>query len=331
MKNKNYMPKTPREKGMFVGALACIAVFTIAFIFIVLGVSIIPSLIVAILAIVGAMVLAVYARKIIDARLKEEETNEGQPKAEEPVKKEVPTPEPVKEEVIPEPAPAPEVVEPEPIKEPEPEPVIEEPVFEEEPAPVQPIEKKKPNKAVFAVIIPIVAVALVAAIAIPVTIHFVNANNNNNNEIRDDGEGDGGGKNTSKNNDGKASFNITATTRYEETSDGRVDGYQFEPNKDYIQYRFILSDAGWYVEWIDYGKWSFDASTGYVSAVCTTYETFNVNSQWTTKTYSEGAANAQKSLKVINDTTLYWNGNSNFVAKKVSNFTHPIVIFQERP
>ena len=204
---------------------------------------------------------------------------------------------------------------------------IEEVVFEEEPAPVQPVEKKKPNKAVFAVIIPIVAVALVAAIAIPVTIHFVNANNNI--EINDD---DGNNNNNGGNNGGKkASFNITSTTRYEETSTDRIDGYQFEPNKDYIEYRFILSDAGWYVEWIDYGKWSFDASIGYVSAVCTTYETFNVNSQWTTNTYPEGASNAQKSLKVINDTTLYWNGNSNFVAKKVNSFTHPIVIFQERP
>ena len=166
-----------------------------------------------------------------------------------------------------------------------------------------------------------------AAVSIPVAIHFVT--NNNNNEIGGD-EG-GGNKNTSKNNGGKVSFNITATTRYEETSDGQVDGYQFEPNKDYIEYRFILSDAGWYVEWIDYGKWSFDATTGYVSAVCTNYDTYNVNGQMTNKTYSEGAANAQKSFKVINDTTLYWNGNSNFVAKKVSNFTHPIVIFQERP
>ena len=48
------------------------------------------------------------------------------------------------------------------------------------------------------------------------------------------------------------------------------------------------------------------------------------------KTYSEGAANAQKSLKVINDTTLYCNGKSEFVAKKVNNFTPPIVILQER-
>ena len=319
MKNKNFMPKTPREKGMFVGALACIAVFTIAFIFIVLGVSIIPSLIVAILAIVGAMVLAVYSRKIINARLAAEEGE--QPKVEEaPKAKELePQPEPQPEPVS-ETAPVEEEVEPAPVVE---EPVQEEPVFEEEPAPVPPAPAKKSNKLIFAIVIPIVAVALVAAVAIPIAIHFAN----NNNAIRDDGEGDG----ASKNNDGKVSFNITATTRYEETSDGRVDGYQFEPNKDYIQYRFILSDAGWYVEWIDYGKWSFDASTGYVSAVCTTYETFNVNSQWTTKTYSEGAANAQKSLKVINDTTLYYNGNSNFVAKKVSNFTHPIVTFQERP
>ena len=325
MKKKNYMPKTPKEKGLFVGAIICIVIFIPCLIFIMEGIGIIPFLIIALLAIGGAMAFALYARKIIDARLKEEGEVEEQPKAEEPVKAK--EPEPVKEEVIPEPAPVPEVVEPEPINELEPEPVIEEPVFEEEPAPVQPVEKKKPNKAVFAVIIPIVAVALVAAIAIPVTIHFVNANNNT--EINDGG--DNNNNNGGNNNGGNVSFNITSTTRYEETSDGRVDGYQFEPNKDYIEYRFILSDAGWYVEWIDYGKWSFDGSTGYVSAVCTTYETFNVNSQWTTKTYSEGAANAQKSLKVINDTTLYWNGNSSFVAKKVSNFTHPIVILQERP
>ena len=324
MKKKNYMPKTPKEKGLFVGAIICVVIFIPCLIFIVEGIGIIPFLIIALLAIGGAMAFALYARKIIDARLKEEETNEGQPKAEEPVKKEAPTPEPVKEEVIPEPAPAPEKeTEPEPIPEPEP---VKEPVFEEEPAPVPQAPAKKSNKLIFAIVIPVVAVALVAAVAIPVAIHFAN-----NNEIRDDGEGDGGGKNTSKNNGGKVSFNITATTRYEETSDGRVDGYQFEPNKDYIEYRFILSDAGWYVEWIDYGKWSFDASTGYVSAVCTKYDTYNVNDQWTNNTYPEGASNAQKSLKVINDTTLYWNGNSNFVAKKVSNFTHPIVILQERP
>jgi flagellar basal body-associated protein FliL len=318
MKKNNYMPKTPKEKGLFVGAIICIVIFIPCLIFIMEGIGIIPFLIIALLAIGGGMTLALYAKKIIDARLKEEGGLEEQPKVEEPDKAK--EPEPVKAEVIPEPAPAPEVVEP--------EPVVEEPVFEEEPTPVQPVEKKKPNKAVFAVIIPIVAVALVAAVAIPVAIHFAN----NNNEIRDDGEGDGGGKNTSKNNGGKVSFNITATTRYEETrEDGRTDCFQFEPNKDYIQYRFILSDAGWYVEWIDYGKWSFDATTGYVSAVCTNYDTYNVNGQMTNKTYSEGAANAQKSFKVINDTTLYWNGNSNFVIKKVSNFTHPIVIFQERP
>lgn len=325
MKKKNYMPKTPKEKGLFVGTIVCLVVFILSLVFIIEGIGIIPFLIIALLAIGGGMGFALYARKIIDARLKEEEANEEQPKVEEPAKAK--EPEPVKEEVIPEPAPVPEVVEPEPINEPEPEPVIEEPVFEEEPAPVQPVEKKRPNKAVFAVIIPIVAVALVAAIAIPVTIHFVNSNNN----AETDNGGGNNNNNGGGNNGGKVSFNITSTTRYEETSDDRVDGYQFEPNKDYIEYRFILSDAGWYVEWIDYGKWSFDASTGFVSAVCTTYETFNFNSQWTTNTYSEGALNAQKSLKVINDTTLYWNGNSNFVAKKVSNFTHPIVIFQERP
>ena len=325
--NNKYMPKTPKEKGLMVGAIICVVVFIPCLIFIMEGIGIIPFLIIALLAIGGAMAFALYARKIIDARLKEEGGVEEQPKVEEPVKAKEPNP--VKEEVIPEPAPAPEVVEPEPIKEPESEPVIEEPIFEEEPAPVPQAPAKKSNKLIFAIVIPVVAVALVAAVAIPVAIHF--ANNNNNNEIRDDGEGDGGGKNTSKNNGGKVSFNITATTRYEETSDGRVDGYQFEPNKDYIEYRFILSDAGWYVEWIDYGKWSFDASTGYVSAVCTKYDTYNVNDQWTNNTYPEGASNAQKSLKVINDTTLYWNGNSNFVAKKVSNFTHPIVILQERP
>ncbi len=318
MKKNNYMPKTQKEKGLFVGAIICIVIFIPCLIFIMEGIGIIPFLIIALLAIGGGMTLALNAKKIIDARLKEEGGVEEQPKVEEPVKAK--EPEPVKAEVIPEPAPAPEVVEP--------EPVVEEPVFEEEPTPVQPVEKKKPNKAVFAVIIPIVAVALVAAIAIPVTIHFVNANNNT--EINDDG---GNNNNSGGNNNGgsKISFNITSTTRYEETSADRVDGYQFEPNKDYIEYRFILSDAGWYVEWIDYGKWSFDATTGYVSAVCTNYDTYNVNGQMTNKTYSEGAANAQKSFKVINDTTLYWNGNSNFVAKKVSNFTHPIVIFQERP
>ena len=312
--NRKFMPKTPKEKGLFAGALVCIGVFTFSLIFITIGIGIIPFLIIAILAIFIAMGLALYARKLINARLKEEEL------LDEPVKEEKPVqakePEPVKKETIPEPAPVERVVEPEP------EPV-KEPVFKEEPTPVPPASAKKSNKLIFAIVIPIVSIALVAAVAIPVAIHFAN----NNNEIRDDG----GGKNTSKNNGGKVSFNITATTRYEETSDGRVDGYQFEPNKDYIEYRFILSDAGWYVEWIDYGKWSFDASTGYVSAICTNYDTYNVNGQMTNKTYSEGAANAQKSFQVINDTTLYWNGNSKFVAKKVSNFTHPIVIFQERP
>ena len=306
MKKKNYMPKTPKEKGLFVGAIICVVIFIPCLIFIMEGIGIIPFLIIALLAIGGGMALALYARKIIDARLKEEEESEEQPKAEEPAKAK--EPEPVKQEAIPEPAPAIEVVEPEPIK--EPEPVIEEPVFEEEPAPVQPVEKKKPNKAVFAVIIPIVAVALVAAIAIPVTIHFVNANNN--------AETDNGG--------GKVSFNITSTICYEETSTDRVDGYQFEPNKNYIQYRFIRHGDAYYVEWIEYGTWTFNDSTGFVNAVCTTYETWDdYSSSWNNNTYSEGASNAQKAFKVINDTTMYWNGNSQFVIKKVSSFTHPIV------
>jgi hypothetical protein len=315
MKNNNnkYMPKTPKEKGLFAGALVCMGVFVLSFAFIVMGIGIIPFLIIALLAIGGGMTLALNAKKIIDARLKEEGGVEEQPKVEEPVKAK--EPEPIKEEIIPESAPSPEVVEPEPIK--EPESVIEEPVFEEEPAPVQPVEKKKPNKAVFAVIIPIIAVALVAAIAIPVTIHFVN---NNNNAETDNG---GGNKN---NNGGKVSFNITSITRYEETSTDRVDGYQFEPNKDYIQYRFIRHGDAYYVEWIEHGTWTFNASTGFVDAVCTTYETWDdYTSSWNNNTYSEGASNAQKNFKVINDTTLYWNGNSQFVIKKVSNFTHPIV------
>ncbi len=308
MKNNNnkYMPKTPKEKGLFVGAIICIVIFIPCLIFIMEGIGIIPFLIIALLAIGGGMTLALYAKKIIDARLKKEGGLEEQPKTQEPAKAK--EPEPVKEEVIPEPAPAPEVVEPEP------EPVIEEPVFEEEPAPAQPVEKKKPNKAVFAVVIPIVAVALVAAIAIPVTIHFVNANNNA--EINDGG-GNGGKK---------VSFNITSTTRYEETSDDRVDGYQFEPNKDYIQYRFIKHGDAFYVEWIEYGTWTFNASTGFVNAVCTTYETWDdYTSSWQNNTYSAGASNAQKEFKVANDTTLYWNGNNQFVIKKVNSFTHPIV------
>lgn len=311
MKKKNYMPKTPKEKGLFVGAIICIVIFIPCLIFIMEGIGIIPFLIIAILAICGGMTLAFYAKKIIDARLKEEGDVEEQPKVEEPVKtKEL---EPVKEEVIPEPAPAPEVVEPEPIKE---------PVFEEEPTPVQPVEKKKPNKAVFAVIIPIIAVVLVAAIAIPITIHFVNANNNA--EIND-GSGNNN-NNGGNNNGGKASFNITSITRYEETSIDRVDGYQFEPNKDYIQYRFIRHGDAYYVEWIEHGTWTFDASTGFVNAVCTTYETWDdYTNSWNNHTYSEGASNAQKSFKVVNDTTMYWNGNSQFVIKKVNSFTHPIV------
>lgn len=311
MKKKNYMPKTPKEKGLFVGAIICIVIFIPCLIFIMEGIGIIPFLIIAILAICGGMTLAFYAKKIIDARLKEEGDVEEQPKVEEPVKAK--EPEPVKQEVIPEPAPALEVVEP--------ASTIEEPVFEEEPAPVQPVEKKKPNKAVFAVIIPIIAVALVAAIAIPVTIHFVNANNNAETD-----NGGGNNNNNGGNNGGKASFNITSITRYEETSIDRVDGYQFEPNKDYIQYRFIRHGDAYYVEWIEYGTWTFNASTGFVDAVCTTYETWDdYSSSWKNNTYSEGASNAQKNFKVINDTTMYWNGNSQFVIKKVSSFTHPIV------
>lgn len=311
MKKKNYMPKTPKEKGLFVGAIICIVIFIPCLIFIMEGIGIIPFLIIAILAICGGMTLAFYAKKIIDVRLKEEGGVEEQPKVEEPVKAKEPNP--VKQEVIPEPAPAPEVVEP--------EQTIEEPVFEEEPAPVQPVEKKKPNKAVFAVIIPIVAVILVAAIAIPVTIHFVNANNNAETD-----NGGGNNNNNGGNNGGKASFNITSTTRYEETSTDRIDGYQFEPNKDYIQYRFIRHGDAYYVEWIEYGTWTFNALTGFVDAVCTTYETWDdYSSSWKNNTYSEGASNAQKNFKVINDTTMYWNGNSQFFIKKVNNFTHQIV------
>ena len=122
------------------------------------------------------------------------------------------------------------------------------------------------------------------------------------------------------------SFNITSITRYEETSTDRIDGYQFEPNKDYIQYRFIRHGDAYYVEWIEYGTWTFNASTGFVDAVCTTYETWDdYTSSWKNNTYPEGASNAQKNFKVINDTTMYWNGNSQFVIKKVNNFTHQIV------
>ena len=306
MKKKSYMPKTPKEKGLFVGAIICIVIFIPCLIFIMEGIGIIPFLIIALLAIGGGMGLAFYARKIIDARLKEEGEVEEQPKAEEPVKTK--EPEQVKDEVIPEPAPVEKVVEQEPVIEPDPDP--EQPAFEEEPAPVLQAEKKKSNKVVFAVVIPIVAIALVTAIAIPVTIHFVNNNNN--------AETDNGGK--------KASFNITSTTRYEETDTDRIDGYQFEPNKDYIQYRFIKHGAAYYVEWIEYGTWTFNASTGMVNAVCTTYETWDdYSSSWNNNSYSEGASNAQKAFKAINDTTMYENGNSQFVIKKVSSFTHPIV------
>ena len=114
MKKKNYMPKTPKEKGLFVGAIICIVIFIPCLIFIMEGIGIIPFLIIAILAIGGGMTLAFYAKKIIDARLKEEGDVEEQPKIEEHVKAK--EPEPVKQEVIPEPAPAPEVVEPEPEK-----------------------------------------------------------------------------------------------------------------------------------------------------------------------------------------------------------------------
>ena len=99
MKKKNYMPKTPKEKGLFVGAIICIVIFIPCLIFIMEGIGIIPFLIIAILAICGGMTLAFYAKKIIDARLKEEGDLEEQPMVEEPVK--VKESEPVKEEIIP--------------------------------------------------------------------------------------------------------------------------------------------------------------------------------------------------------------------------------------
>ena len=321
MKKKNYMPKTPKEKGLFVGAIICIVIFIPCFIFIVEGIGIIPFLTIALLALGGSMAFGLYARKIIDARLKEEEAAEGGIKQEEsaPAKE----PEPVKEEVIAEPAPAPErEPEPEPELIPEPEPV-KEPVFEEEPAPVPPAPAKKSNKLIFAIVIPVAALVLVAAVAIPVAIHFAN----NNNEIRDDGEGDGGGKSTSKNNGGKVSFNVTSTVLYEESdTDDRVDGYQFDPNDNYVQYRFIRYGTAWYVDWKEYGTWKFDESTGFIDAVCTYYKTYDsYSNKWNENYYSSGASNAQKRFKVINNTTLHWNGNSQFVCKKVTSFTHEIV------
>ena len=36
-KKRNYMPKTPKEKGMFVGSLVCIGVFTFSLIMATIG------------------------------------------------------------------------------------------------------------------------------------------------------------------------------------------------------------------------------------------------------------------------------------------------------
>ena len=320
--NRKFMPKTPKEKGLFAGTLVCVGLFTICLIFVTIGTGIIPFLILALLSLGIGMALALYARKLIGVRLKEEEAAEGGIKQEEPAQAK--EPEPVKEEPIPEPAPAP-AKEPEPELIPEPEPVVEskEPVFEEEPAPVPPAPAKKSNKLIFAIVIPVAALVLVAAVAIPVAIHFAN----NNNEIRDDGEGDGGGKSTSKNNGGKVSFNVTSTVLYEESdTDDRVDGYQFDPHDNYVQYRFIRYGTKWYVDWYEYGTWKFDESTGFIDAVCTYYKTYDsYSNKWNENYYSSGASNAQKRFKVINNTTLHWNGNSQFVCKKVTSFTHEIV------
>ena len=41
-KKRNYMPKTPKEKGMFVGSLVCVGVFTFSLIMVTIGTGIIP-------------------------------------------------------------------------------------------------------------------------------------------------------------------------------------------------------------------------------------------------------------------------------------------------
>ena len=46
MKKKNYMPKTPKEKGLLVGAIICIVIFIPCLIFIMEGIGIIPFLII---------------------------------------------------------------------------------------------------------------------------------------------------------------------------------------------------------------------------------------------------------------------------------------------
>ena len=73
-----------KEKGLFVGMIVCIVIFIPCLIFIVEGIGIIPFLIISLLAIGGGLALALYARKIIDARLNEEEAAEGGIKQEEP-------------------------------------------------------------------------------------------------------------------------------------------------------------------------------------------------------------------------------------------------------
>ncbi|MBP5445634.1 MAG: hypothetical protein J6Y28_05620 [Acholeplasmatales bacterium] len=178
----------------------------------------------------------------------------------------------------------------------------------------------KGSKKLLAIILPIIILLCIAVIAVTIILVTKNKNNSDDN---------GGGGSSDKGGGSKATFNISQNTYFEEYPyDGRVDGYLFKPNKEYIQYRFEQQsddDPTLYVTWVEYGTWTYDSTTQMVHAVCTTYETYDSYfDKWDTNTYPEGATNSIKDFKVISDKMLYWNGNSKFKVEKVTKFTWPL-------
>ena len=296
-----------KEKKLAIGGIICLFVGLIFLLLITMRIGIIPFLILGLGCDVAACILLVYANKLRNERIR---GTSSQTKPKKTPKKEEIKAEPKKEEVV-----KIEKKEETINATTEPNNVSEEDPFEKALKPKneeksEVVAASNSNKKIVAIIV----VILVCLIAIGVTLFVVISNKNKNNNSDDKGGG----------SSSKVSFDITSNTYYEEVvSDNRIDGYLFKPNGDFVQYRFERFDEGFYVSNVEYGTWTYDTTTNFVHAKCTTYEYYDsYYDNWKSNSYSADAPNSFKDLKVVSSKKLYWNGNSEFVLNKVDSFTH---------
>ena len=278
------------EKGFAIGGIVCLGIGIFFLIFILIGIGIIPCMIISLSSDVIGIILMVKGISLRKKRLANEGNNDNQIEKKEEIKKE--------EKPI--------------IK----EKIEEKPIIKEEPKDLSVnsnnnITKNKKSKAPIIIICSILLFLLVGG-GIVTTILLLNKNNgiiNNNSNLK---------------------FDIKDNTYFEETSDNRIDGYLFKPSNEFVLYRFELKDDSYYVTNIEYGIWNYDSTDNYIHAICSTYEYYDSYFDvWNSNTYSEGASNATKDLKLVSNNMLYYNGNSNFKIKKVNNFTYPISKYHE--